>query len=375
LASDSIIYYLKRAGGIDPDRGSYRNIQVMRQGEVVVNFDLYDFILNGQIAAANFKDGDVIFVGRQNATVSVSGSVRNPFRFEFLSDVGTGSELVNYALPMAKTSHVGIVGDRESGPFSLYMPLNDFDMFQLSDGDRLMFNDDIRAEVIDIQIEGSYLGPSYFAVRKGARLHDVLALIEVDPNLADVESILLQRESVAEQQREALEESLNRLERSVFSSPIASTGDASIRASEASLVLQFTERAREIEPKGKVIVADRGDVANILLEMGDSIIIPAKSDVVNISGEVLMPRSVVFNSQADIEDYVAWAGGFTDRANAEQILVVHPNGMYESFETATIRPGDTIMVLPKVSSHWMQSVKDITQVIYQIAVASDVVLK
>jgi protein involved in polysaccharide export with SLBB domain len=109
--------------------------------------------------------------------------------------------------------------------------------------------------------------------------------------------------------------------------------------------------------------------------MGDSIIIPAKSDVVNISGEVLMPRSVVFNSQADIEDYVAWAGGFTDRANAEQILVVHPNGMYESFETATIRPGDTIMVLPKVSSHWMQSVKDITQVIYQIAVASDVVLK
>jgi protein involved in polysaccharide export with SLBB domain len=375
LASDSIIYYLKRAGGIDPDRGSYRNIQVMRQGEVVVNFDLYDFILNGQIAAANFKDGDVIFVGRQNATVSVSGSVRNPFRFEFLSDVGTGSELVNYALPMAKTSHVGIVGDRESGPFSLYMPLNDFDLFQLSDGDRLMFNDDIRAEVIDIQIEGSYLGPSYFAVRKGARLHDVLALIEVDPNLADVESILLQRESVAEQQREALEESLNRLERSVFSSPIASTGDASIRASEASLVLQFTERAREIEPKGKVIVADRGDVANILLEMGDSIIIPAKSDVVNISGEVLMPRSVVFNSQADIEDYVAWAGGFTDRANAEQILVVHPNGMYESFETATIRPGDTIMVLPKVSSHWMQSVKDITQVIYQIAVASDVVLK
>ena len=375
LASDSIIYYLKRAGGIDPDRGSYRNIQVKRQGEVVITFDLYDFILNGQIAAANFKDGDVIFVGRQNATVSVSGSVRNPFRFEFLGDVGTGSELVEYALPMAKTSHVGIVGDRASGPFSLYMPLSSFDLFELSDGDRLMFNDDIRAEVIDIQIEGSYLGPSYFAVRKGARLHDVLALIEVDPNLADVDSILLERESVAEIQREALEESLNRLERSVFSSPISSTGDASIRASEASLVLQFTERARAIEPKGKVIVADQGDVANILLEMGDRIIIPAKSDVVNISGEVLMPRSVVFNSQAEIEDYIAWAGGFTERANADQILVVHPNGMYESFETASIRPGDTIMVLPKVSSHLMQSVKDITQVIYQIAVASDVVLK
>jgi molybdopterin converting factor small subunit len=276
---------------------------------------------------------------------------------------------------MAKTSHVGIIGDRRDGPFSLYMPIAEFDSFQLNDGDRIMFNDDIRAEVIDVEIEGSYLGPSYYAVKRGARLHEVLAMIEVDMNLADVGSVYIERVSVAEQQREALEESLNRLERTVFSSPVNSTGDASIRASEANLVLQFTERAREIEPKGKVIVSDRNEVANILLEMGDRIIIPPKSDLITISGEVLMPRSVVFNSQAEVEDYIAWAGGFGERANAEQILVVHANGMYESFETATIQPGDTIMVLPKVSSHLMQSVKDITQVIYQIAVASDVVLK
>jgi protein involved in polysaccharide export with SLBB domain len=375
LASDSIIYYLKRAGGIDPDRGSYRDIQLRRDGEVISSFDLYDFIMNGELPTPSFKDGDIIFVGRQNATVEVSGSVRNPFRFEFVGEAGAGSELVHYALPMAKTSHVGVIGDRDIGPFSLYMPLVDFDAFELTDGDRVMFNDDIRAEVIDVQIEGSYLGPSYYAVKKGARLHDVLALIEADPNLADIKSIYIERESVAESQREALEESLNRLERSVFSTPISSTGDAAIRSSEASLVLQFTERAREIELKGRVIVSDRGEVANILLEMGDRIIIPAITDIVTVSGEVLMPRSIVFNSQADVEDYIAWAGGFSERANADQIIVVHPNGMYESFETASIQPGDTIMVLPKVSSHLMQSVKDITQVIYQIAVASDVVLK
>ena len=375
LASDSIIYYLKRAGGIDSDRGSYRSIQVRRNNEVVSTFDVYDFILNGRLDSFNFKDGDIIFVDRQKATVSVSGSVRNPFRFEFADDVGSGEELIEYALPMAKTSHVGVIGDRNDGPFSLYMPIPEFDSFQLNDGDRVMFNDDIRAEVIDVQIEGSYLGPSYYAVKRGARLHEVLAMIEVDMNLADVGSIYIERESVAEQQREALEESLNRLERTVFSSPVSSTGDASIRASEASLVLQFTERARAIEPKGKVIVSDRNEVANILLEMGDRIIIPPKSDLITISGEVLMPRSVVYNSQAEVEDYIAWAGGFAERANADQILVVHANGMYESFETATIQPGDTIMVLPKVSSHLMQSVKDITQVIYQIAVASDVVLK
>lgn len=37
-----------------------------------------------------------------------------------------GSELVNYALPLAKVSHVGVIGDRESGPFSVYLPYKDF---------------------------------------------------------------------------------------------------------------------------------------------------------------------------------------------------------------------------------------------------------
>ena len=30
MASDSILYFLKRAGGIDSDRGSYRSIQIIR---------------------------------------------------------------------------------------------------------------------------------------------------------------------------------------------------------------------------------------------------------------------------------------------------------------------------------------------------------
>ncbi len=39
-----------------------------------------------------------------------------------------------------------------------------------------------------------------------------------------------------------------------------------------------------------------------------------------------------------------------------------------------ILPGDQILVMPKVDSKMMQSIKDITQVIYQVAVAANVVL-
>lgn len=90
------------------------------------------------------------------------------------------------------------------------MPYKDFDRIQLSDGDKVLFNDDMHARVYDVQVMGSYRGPSYFTVRKETRLHDLLNHIPIDPNMADYGSIYIMRKSVAARQKEMLEDSLNR---------------------------------------------------------------------------------------------------------------------------------------------------------------------
>ncbi|WOT06282.1 polysaccharide biosynthesis/export family protein [Shewanella youngdeokensis] len=373
LASDSLLYFLKRSGGIDSERGSYRSIKVIRQNKTIHEIDLYDFIVKGYMPQFNFKDNDVILVSRQKATVVVSGSVRYPFRFEFKNDTGIGEELANYASPLAKVSHVGVVGDRADGPFSVYMALEEFQQFKLKDGDRLFFNDDIRAQVFDIQIAGSYSGPSYFAVKNNTRLHDVLAQVPIDVDLADYKNIYIQRRSVAIAQKQQIEDSLNRLERSVFTAPASSDGEARIRAEEAKMVLEFTKRARTVQPLGKVIVADNGKIANIQLEEGDIIYIPPQTDLIQIGGEVIMPQAVVYNPNASIKDYIAWAGGYSERANYEQIMVVNANGMVDINSNGPIKPGDQIIVLPRVDAKLMQSVKDVTQIIYQIAIAANAI--
>ncbi|MCW8332807.1 polysaccharide biosynthesis/export family protein [Vibrio paucivorans] len=375
MASDSVLYYLKRAGGIDPERGSYREIQVLRDNQVIETIDLYDFVRTGVMPTLSFKDGDVILVKPQKAAITVAGGVRNPFRFELETNVAAGSKLTEYSRPLAKVSHVGVIGNRESGPFSLYMPYKEFLNFDLQDGDKVLFNDDLHAQVIDIQIMGSYLGPSYFAVKKTTRLHELLSHIPIEPELADFDSIYILRESVAQKQKEMIEESLNRLERSVFTSPASSDGEAAIRAKEAEMVMLFTDRARRVEPLGKVIVSDNGNIANIRLEQGDKVVIPYKSDLIQVAGEVLMPQAVVYNPNATVDDYIAWAGGFTDRAEDSRIAIVRANGLFEFDLSKPIRKGDQILVLPKVDTKTMQAVKDITQIIYQIAVAANVVLE
>ncbi|HDQ3819789.1 TPA: polysaccharide biosynthesis/export family protein, partial [Escherichia coli] len=355
-SSDSVLYFLKRAGGIDSDRGSYRHIKVLRQNRVIQQIDLYEFMQQGKMPKLSLKDQDVILVEPQGPMINVAGKVRNPFRFELKNSTALGSELIDYALPLAKVSHVGVIGDRASGPFSVYMPYKDFDRIQLSDGDKVLFNDDMHAQVYDVQVMGSYRGPSYFTVRKETRLHDLLNHIPIDPNMADYGSIYIMRKSVAARQKEMLEDSLNRLERSVFTAPASSDGEASIRTKEAELVMRFVEKARKIQPLGKVVVSDKGVIANILLEQGDQIVIPNKTDLIQVGGEVMMPQAVVYNKSATLEDYVAWAGGFTDRANDKRIAVVHANGLMEFKDGGDVMAGDQILVMPKVDSKMMQSI-------------------
>ncbi len=75
MASDSILYFLKRAGGIDSERGSYRDIKIIRKGEIILHIDLYQFIRFGKFPIVNFKDNDVIFVSEQKSVLNVAGVI------------------------------------------------------------------------------------------------------------------------------------------------------------------------------------------------------------------------------------------------------------------------------------------------------------
>ncbi|MDP5030463.1 polysaccharide biosynthesis/export family protein [Paraglaciecola sp.] len=384
LASDSLLFFLKQAGGIDPHRGSYRTIKVMRNGKTEIEYDLYDFLKEGKLSTFSFKDEDVIFVAEQGAMVTVEGAARYPFRFELEENNSSGQDLVYYARPLSKTSHVAVTGNRQDGPISVYLPVVEFTQFTVTDGDTVLFNDDIRANVISVQISGSYKGPSFYTVEKNTRLLDLLSYVEVDPKQANYGAIYIKRKTVIEQQKALIDESLNRLERSIFTAPASSDGEARIRAQEAQLVSEFVARARQIEPLGKVIVSENGLVANIRLEQGDEIIIPPHTDLIQVAGEVLLPQAIVYNPNATIGDYVAWAGGFSERAQDERIAIVHANGLttfvsvhdgewFGASDKNKLSPGDQVLVLPKIDTKLLQAVKDITQIVYQIAIAANVV--
>jgi len=372
--TDSLLYFIDQAGGIDSRLGSYRSVRLLRDNEVIEEVDFYDFLLDGKLPRPQFKDGDTIVIQERGPAVVVTGDVQRDYRYELAEDEMTGEALLSLARTKSGVSHVLLRGDRDTGPISAYVPVEEFAQQPLSSGDEVLFSSDMRDETIVVQVEGSFYGPSRYALPKDAHLRELLDAIAVPRELTDTRSISLRRESVAEQQEKSLEESLRRLETNYLGAPSATPQEAEIRLKEAELISNFVERASEVEPTGRLVVSHNDQISNIRLQDGDVITLPEYSDSVMISGEVLVPQSVVFKEGMSVEDYIDTSGGFSQHADDDRILVVRMNGEVRRAENVSPRPGDEILVLPKVPTKNIQLATSISQILYQIAVATKVAI-
>lgn len=368
----SVIDFLSAAGGIIEASGSYRDIEIKRDGRTVSRFDLYDFLLTGDLPGVEIKEGDTIVVGRQLPTVQISGQARNIAIFEFKGRDGTGyltgQDLIRLAGPLPDATNVLVSGSRDGHPYSNYLSLARFQTFELEDQDKVEFIADAPKKTLTVRLEGNYLGPTTYVVDKATTLHQLLDQIPVDPQSSNIKAISIRRVSVAQQQRKALTNALDRLQRSVLTAVVNTTGEASLRSAEATMVLQFIDRVKTAVPNGTLVVAgSNGQPLDIPLEEGDTIVIPKVSSTVLVSGEVLAPQTVIWSPVMEASDYIAICGGFSDRADRSRYLIEKQNGTLLLTKDPEVEPGDQITVLPDMDFKTFQFVSDVVAMVFRIA--------
>jgi protein involved in polysaccharide export with SLBB domain len=376
IPSDSVLVYLAQAGGIEPDTGSYRDIRVLRHGQVIAELDLYDFLLHGQLPTPQFEDGDVVLVGRRGSTVEVHPHGLTPVLVELRNEEATGAEVLEVAVPGSRVDAVTVRGSRQGFPTARSFDLASFATVRLRDGDVVTFRQDLHPDFIVVRLEGEFEGHAEISVTRGTRLLDFLNYVPVNPELANVAAVSLRRRSVQAQQRQSLQESLDRLERAVLLAQSDTQGEAAIRGQEAQMMRSFVTQARQAEPLGIVVTSTGGHQVNVVLEDGDVIVIPPRTNVVRVVGEVMMSQAVMYRPDLHVEDYVRMVGGFTDRANSGQIIVRRANAEIEiGGGDLRVMPGDEVIIPPRVDDKWLQNGIDLAQVIYQLAVAASVVIR
>lgn len=103
----------------------------------------------------------------------------------------------------------------------------------------------------------------------------------------------------------------------------------------------------------KDILRDPDSYKNILIEDGDILVIPKKSQTVKVIGEVMYPSYVVYSTSNRFKDLITASGGFSDNALRKNSFVLHPNGMVigtRTFLGFKIYPkvvAGSIIVVPK----------------------------
>lgn len=375
IPSDSVLYFVDLAGGIDADLGSYRNIEIIRKDKVITTIDLYDFILKGEIAVPQLQEDDTILIKQRGAVVQLEGNVAKKALVEMKAETALGGAVLKIIPKAAQATEVTIVGIRQGVPIKQTMPIITFLDYALHAGDTITLRDDGRSNNILINIVGEFDGPSLLSVKRGSRLVDVLNHIPVNLELANTKAIHLRRSSVVAAQKDAINDSLFRLERSSLLALSGSAGEANIRAKEADLMAKFAERARLIDPLGRVVTVQGNVQQNILLEANDSIVIPTNTQIVRIAGEVMTMHAVTYREQWTVAEYIEKTGGFSERANQDKIIIHHPNAEVEVTDSdAIIQPGDEIIVLPKIDPKYRQFGIDLLDIIYKIAVSAKIAI-
>lgn len=372
VSSDSVLNFIDKAGGIDPDRGSYLSVKVLRGGKPRANINLYRFLLDGELDRLQFQDGDTVVVLPRQHTVTVMGEAQNAYVFELDRPEVSGSDIFYMARPKPTATHVSVVRNTGVQLTSEYHRLADAKPVMVRSGDLVTFTADKYTTTLLVRVDGDQQGDRSLVMPVGATLKDLMARLNPSPR-ANLDGVQLFRKSVQQRQKASLEVALRNLETAALTARSSTTEEANLRKSEADLMLNFTARARSIQPLGQVVLTDREEADKLLLEDGDVLNIPTRNHLVLLSGEVLFPNAQVYSPGAAVDDYVQLAGGYTQSADTSKQIVLRSNGSVAPSGSKP-EPGDEILILPKIESKNIEVTRSVTQILYQIAISAKVAL-
>lgn len=394
----TVLAALMRAGGPSA-AGSFRTIELRRDGQTVSTLDLYDLLLRGDRSADRaLQAGDVIHVRAVGPQVGLVGSVNRPAVVEMKAGetVADALRYVGGFSAVADRSRLAIerLRDRTTSRVAqLELPRDA--AAELAQGDvvRAFSAVDValptQRRSKRIRIEGEVLKPAEYVLPENSTVVDALRAAGGFTPQAYVFATVLTRESVRQTQADNYERALRDLETDLArnnSARRATTADeVTAQASSTQAATRLIDRLRSLKPSGRIVLQlepASTELPDLALEDGDRLYVPARPNTVGVFGSVFNAASYLHQPGRSLGSYLRLAGGPTKGADQESTFVVRANGSVVSnrqggswfarsadVDQLPAEPGDTIFVPEELDkSTFVQVAKDWTQILYQFGI-------
>ncbi len=164
------------AGGPNAN-GSFRNIKVIRDGEVISSLDVYDFLINGNgNVNISLRDADVIMVPTYEQRVKVGGEFKRSGLFEAKSGESIAN-LIKYAGGFnedAYTSRIELYRNTSRQRAFKDVKSEDFSSLLLANGDSIFAGPILERFENKVSIEGAVYRPGNYELSEGLTLSQLL---------------------------------------------------------------------------------------------------------------------------------------------------------------------------------------------------------
>ena len=358
LNGNSNIFHALSVSGGPSELGSFRSIDLIRDGKKIHNIDLYSTFLYGESDfGTRLRSGDVVFINPAKELVSINGAVKRPSQYE-LKDDESLEDLIRFSngfTPSANSNE--IIQEKinsEGRVIQLKILEKDYKNVSLDDGDSFFIQS---FPLRIVKVSGAVLNPGTYRLNEGDGISELIKKAGgYNTNAYPFGGVLI-NESAKETEAFAKEKLFEDLLLSSIESSSSNESD-----STKNTLLLISE-LQEMSTPGRVIA--EFDLQKLIenpeldkkLMGGDVVIIPEVLDHIYIFGEVSNQGTVRFKEDSSIEDYIDYQGGLTSLADKNSLFILHPNGLSERISTrnifqdrnnVSIYPGSIIFIPRKI---------------------------
>lgn len=303
---------IKKAEGLREDAFMNRAIINRQKGDndpTVISFDLGK-LMKGEVEDIPLKREDVIVIRnikslREKRVVNIDGEVNKGGKFDYVEGLTIADMIV-----LAN----GFKDGASNSKIELSRRVKD-------DTTGLTSEQNVRIETFDIDKD---LKISTSDARTLIQPFDKIT-IRKSPRYEDQKSVVIEGE-VKYPGSYTIKDKSQRI-----TDLIALAGDLKNGAYPKGAT--FSRDSTQIAVDLTVILKNPLAQENLLLLQGDRLFIPRELETVKLSGELLNPVSVAFRPNLSVKDYIAQAGGLTDKAAKRRVYVKYANGFSDRTKT------------------------------------------
>ncbi|MDC1327124.1 SLBB domain-containing protein [Ulvibacter sp.] len=386
ISSLGTVYNALFLGGGPGSNKTYRNIELLRNNEVIRKIDIYNFLVSGdQTDNVGLKDNDVIRIPAYKNRVSLEGEVKRPGIFE-IKEGETFDDLLKFASgfnDMAYKASVSVIQKTDKEFKVKDLKASEFNVYTPKLGDAFKVSKILDRFENRITIEGAVFRPNTYSFSEGMRILDLITKADglkedaytnratiirvksdltteiVNVNLAKAlkghseSNVILKKEdrvniysslTFKEDFKITIDGEINRpgvyqyYENLTLNDLLVQAGGLSGSASKHVEVARMIQLDSVDDLNGnrvelirlEISTADNEQAKNVRLKPFDVVSIRKmpvyeKPEMVTIKGAINYPgRYALVNKKEKIYDLIIRAGGLSSIANIEGVKVLRP---------------------------------------------------